>query len=1278
MSNNIDQILTHLQRVLGRDSKLIFREDNSYPHNPYLLVETALEVMSENKIPLTINESSARHEVKSMVGQEKTEFSKAALTRLDKQLEILVKVMGSDFKFLEMDHDFSWLNDRILALVEQSKESDKTLSQVIGLDKERSESKITKDIMQAFFAISPVLFEHNEECIGEIKLAKEQVTLGEIVANKTHWLFDNIHDFEAHRDAFHGHLKFYIERVLSFSSHNISAAAKNTEVWFNQCTTTTITGNNKHESVLYLEKASPIEAIFRGNLPTVLDCSIETAPHFSLAGDTYFSYDKENTITGYVYTTPITEKDQSGHESSYLLVLTPNFRSITSTETKVLIQSILNLENTARAEKGLPLYAGVAIPDVGNHPYLVNFSGNKKAMQDLYQLGHAAKGDIEFSNQWKTIEQKFPSHIYNSEIANGLQFIEQDTLSKHLNKTKIDLSVNIAINHYPVASLHEMSLYEKHLLLGVCQRQSKDKLSPIDEIASILQIELNGKIQQRIDALLSEPRYENWNPRILYNLTGSFNDVSSLKKMLLLLPAEIRAEPLSQLYHLSANRQTKGLDTFVENSLNDEAFRVLFKRTLTDLTRVGFGYTDSKLENAYANLLPALATMDANWANEILNFRLEAMVSNSNSDFIDYKAASILYKTAEKSSLQTNKALLGPLLEGLQLGLSDDEDKTRQEAIKLLLEFGNDAIPALQLATENDTLWVRLDAIKALTDLDLKGSVPYLRNALASSDDEERKLAAQILIEIGTDDIVAIAEQSLTDSSADARRTSAYILGCLEVKNAIPKLAITLKDPDNFVRTSAFDTLAKLGIEALPVLQEALMDDDHKMQEGAIKALGQSGLMEAAAILQNELINLEGTLKKEAILQLGKLGPVALPTLSLAFSDENEEVRKSVMLALREIDSPETLPLLEKALSDKDYPVRKTAIEVLGSKGEIATPFLIKALTNTLCDLSQVIKSLGNLKATEAVSALEVILIDEKNEQARSAAATALGDIGDKVAIPTLLQALNDVNENVIASATTALSNLQAKIAIPALLTRLTEGSNFLRWRAADALSALGAVEAIPALSKVLVDNKCQTHTSIILALGNLKAIDTIASIENLLNNNELRVQEAALLALEQMESKKTIPSLIRCFKDTNKFVGIREHAAQALIQLGAHEAIPAFEEALFPEQSDIIRHIAAEALAELGDHESIPALKYALNVSEGNTYNRIDEALYKLSAQKNLINLDNIVGASYFDKALTGLIDTQQLSLNVTGNVTQPVSPEYLTWSPSIEYTEHEPELDF
>ncbi|QBB69560.1 hypothetical protein ELE36_03725 [Pseudolysobacter antarcticus] len=115
-------------------------------------------------------------------------------------------------------------------------------------------------------------------------------------------------------------------------------------------------------------------------------------------------------------------------------------------------------------------------------------------------------------------------------------------------------------------------------------------------------------------------------------------------------------------------------------------------------------------------------------------------------------------------------------------------------------------------------------------------------------------------------------------------------------------------------------------------------------------------------------------------------------------------------------------------------------------------------------------------------------LKDGTTEWQRYNAAAALGELGDRSAVPALIEALGSPSKSVRENALVSLGNLGAVQAIPSMKKLLHDASPDVRANAAYSLAELGAVEAIPEIEALLIDSSPHVQESAHEAIQYLEA----------------------------------------------------------------------------------------------------------------------------------------------------------------------------------------------
>ena len=304
---------------------------------------------------------------------------------------------------------------------------------------------------------------------------------------------------------------------------------------------------------------------------------------------------------------------------------------------------------------------------------------------------------------------------------------------------------------------------------------------------------------------------------------------------------------------------------------------------------------------------------------------------------------------------------------------------------------------------------------------------------LKSHKTAERVMAAEMLGKGGDPTIIPYLLSALKDHKPQVRINSAQALARMDEPGTIPHLIEALNDPKPSVRDAVVSALGQMNAraavgplidlvrageisvdvvraldeigdpQAAPALVHIWQDAevDHDIQGMARDALVRMAAYEPILhLLQSD----DDNTRRQAAVILGKIGNRnAIRHLEPLLDDTHEQVRRWTRWALKQIDEPTEIPprdmdmidILLETLNDSDPQMQLQAIQALG---KARTPRAVEALCH----------------------ALEYAYYGEL----RSAAARALGLIGDSRAAPSLRAALHDAHEKVRQTSKWALGHL--------------------------------------------------------------------------------------------------------------------------------------------------------------------------------------------------------------------------------------------------------------
>ena len=229
--------------------------------------------------------------------------------------------------------------------------------------------------------------------------------------------------------------------------------------------------------------------------------------------------------------------------------------------------------------------------------------------------------------------------------------------------------------------------------------------------------------------------------------------------------------------------------------------------------------------------------------------------------------------------------------------------------------------------------------------------------------------------------------------------------------------------------------MPKIDIPVETFIQQ-LHSEDWQTRCDAARRLGQSRDPRAVDALLPDLNDSDWRVRRNAAQALGALRDKrAVEPLIHALNDRTMTVRQRAVVALGRIKDVQALPaLLEVLLQNRheSYDAAK-AIRKFGKK---ALPDIVKAFEQT--NNSQLMLLLIEMKYEGSFDLLLKLLASQEPSE-RLTAIQEIGKLGDKRAIPHLLDHVRTVNPLIQAEAIRALGELRAVEAAPTLLSLLVD-----------------------------------------------------------------------------------------------------------------------------------------------------------------------------------------------------------------------------------------------
>jgi HEAT repeat protein len=645
------------------------------------------------------------------------------------------------------------------------------------------------------------------------------------------------------------------------------------------------------------------------------------------------------------------------------------------------------------------------------------------------------------------------------------------------------------------------------------------------------------------------------------------------------------------------------------------------------LASVLFSTNDSQVRISAAS---ALGQFESSYAISNLT---QTLASDADSSV---RQALLLWDLPWTTKTEAKPALLAALQ-------SDRDSDVRSYAARALRTHpDDDTVHALITASkqDSDAPNVRVAAISVLGEMTNVAVYPALLDAIRQESAEVRAAAIAALGNFPGAETEAIFAETLTSDSADKVRTSAAeamerLPGIRTNRTLLTALTRSLQtDTAQEVRAAAASSLAQVGgVEAMLTLRNLLETErSGRVQIEAIGGVYRHASSNVTDVLLRllEQSNLDVDALRETVRCLGLArAQLATPKLAQLLKDSKEElVRQAAATALGALDNTNAAAALQEALHRDDSAYVRSAIAT--SLGEMTVTRTTAVASNLLVALKREVdasvrvnltSALGSLGDPVALPLLIQTLRSEKDRQLRAEAATALGKLKQTDAVPPLMKAIQrDPDRTVRANGLQSLYCLAGQEQEPFFL-EIFKNDLSVRAEVANILGITASPEACSALMDSLQNGGWPARAAVIQALGDTGDRRATTPLIELLNGEaSVASRSAAATALGRLCDPAAIPALQKTLED--RIVSIRQEAAWALGHIGNTSAAPALSRALSHDNFEV-QFAASFALAETGARGEASALVPLLN--------HADERI-RLAAASSLAFLDRADGISVLE----------------------------------------------
>jgi HEAT repeat protein len=378
--------------------------------------------------------------------------------------------------------------------------------------------------------------------------------------------------------------------------------------------------------------------------------------------------------------------------------------------------------------------------------------------------------------------------------------------------------------------------------------------------------------------------------------------------------------------------------------------------------------------------------------------------------------------------------------------LSDPDVEVRVEAVKAIVEIDTvHSLDPLIQATRDSDPEVQIRATDGLVNFYVPG---YVRTGLAAS---LRRVGGRIkgkfvetndqvvdpFVEVRPDVVAALGKLARGGASMEARANAARAVGILRGRAAVPDLLEAIHTKDSQVIYECLVALQKIGDPAAaPRVAFLLRDLDERVQVAAIETMGLLRHMEALPQLR-EILNRTGKkgVRRAALRSIAMLPDRANRELLRKYlNDRDGELREAAAEGLGRIQDPEDLAALEKMFAEeRDNSARLSAafgLVMLG-KADLSEFGPLRYLINTLNSSTRVGEARALLIEAARKAAVRQLLYEPLlggTASERIGLAQVLAQSGDQESIAVLEKVTRDPDPKVAEEALRALRTLRARL----------------------------------------------------------------------------------------------------------------------------------------------------------------------------------------------------------------------------------------------------------
>jgi len=539
--------------------------------------------------------------------------------------------------------------------------------------------------------------------------------------------------------------------------------------------------------------------------------------------------------------------------------------------------------------------------------------------------------------------------------------------------------------------------------------------------------------------------------------------------------------------------------------------------------------------------------------------------------------------------------------------LAAPDAEVRKAAAARLRELSGDLAGPVRTAFRDSDWQLRrraVDAVASATDPELLQSIVA---ALRDGHRDFSLLSSAIrLLSLTGMDVAAALIDLLRSEDADLRIQAALALGMQSSPAVVPALLGALDDPDRNVRFHAIESLGKLQArEAVGPIAEIAERDDFFLAFPAIDALVKIGDPSVAGRIVARLA--DPSVRDVAAEALGTLGdedavPALIESLEQPGVPVGSIVRALAAIHARYEETAAAGGRIEDMVRRTLTPPAASAVLsfiAVSNGADLRAALLVLSWSRLPSAGADLARLLGRSSVPHDVietlvrfgSPILDVLIAQLNGGAidtRRASAVALGRLGDRAAVPALIDSLSQADTQLLAPICGALGRLGDERAFEPLLAHMGHQDPGVRQAVIGALNSIGHPQMAARIADALRDADPLVRQSAAKIAGYFGYPSTVAGLISCASDQDERVRASALEHLVYADHAQVLPTLLQAILDDTP--RCRAAAAAALGHVDDPAGLDALQTAL-NDDDPWVRYFAASSLGRQRAVEALAAL---------------------------------------------------------------------------------------